>query len=336
MTGSDRPIRIAVVGYGFGRFHVRTLVNLPEARLVAVADDARGDELAADARRYGFEAYASATDMIQAEELDALSVCVSPSRRRDVLAAGLEAGLAMFVEKPWAAHSAQARELADLCNASRAPVMVGFSFRFHPAMVALRRLVEGELGPPRLLTGQYVFGWLPPPDHWTWDPENGNGFLNENSCHLFDAVCSLMGKPARVFAEGGIFAGRPAEEAAAVTLRFRGGAVAALTCGGIGCQAFADFPCIDLVTERGQARLIGRNHMWEQLRWARAGDAEVRHLVDPPEQLGTTRYTHAFQRFFRSVRDGTPPPATIDEGVRAVDLAMAVTESARSGRPVDL
>jgi predicted dehydrogenase len=336
MSASDDRIRIGVVGYGFGRHHVRTLANLAEAHLVAVADDARTDELARAAAQYGFTPYDSAAEMLRRESLDAISVCVSPRYRRDVLAAGAEAGVAMFVEKPWASSASHARELADVCRGSRRCVMVGFSFRFHPAIVKLRSLLDGELGPVRMLNGQYTFGWLPPPDHWTWDPDNGNGFINENSCHLLDAVCSLMGRPVRVFAEAGSFSGSPAEEAAAVTLRFAGGGVACLSCGGIGAAAFTEFPRISAATEHGQAELIGANHTWRELRWACRGDDAVRRFTSPPEQLGTTRYTHALERFCRCVRDGRGAPATVADGVLSVELAMAVVESARSGRPVTL
>jgi predicted dehydrogenase len=336
MSEPPSRVRIGVVGYGFGRFHVRTLANMSDAHLVAVADQDRTDELRAAAPQYGFTPYRSAAEMIQREALEALSVCVPPKCRREILAAGVAAGVAMFVEKPWASNAAHARQLADVCRPSRKPVMAGFSFRFHPALVKLRALLDGELGRPRMLNGQYLFGWLPPADHWLWDPGNGNGFLNENSCHLFDAVCGLMGRPVRVFAEGGNFCGRPAEEAASITLRFENGSLAALTCGGIGVGAFSEYPRIELITEHGQAQLTGRSHVWEELRWARRDDGEVRCLSAPPEQLGATRYTHAFELFFHCIREGSAPPATIDEAVLSVDVAMAVIASARSGRPVDL
>ncbi len=332
-TGEER-VRIGVVGYGFGRHHVRTLANLPGANLVGVADGARGDELAAAAAQYGFTPFDSAAEMIERVSLDAISVCVSPKYRREVLAAGVQAGLAMFVEKPWASNAAHARELAEVCRPSRRPVMVGFSFRFHPAIVKLRSLLATDLGAVRMLNGQYAFGWLPPPEHWLWDPDNGNGFINENSCHLLDAVCSLMGRPVRVFAEGGNFLGRPAEEAATITLRFERGGIACLSCGGIGARAFAEYPHISVMTENGQAELIGADHVWRELRWACPSDEAVRRLVAPPEQLGATRYTHAFERFLKCVRDGSGAPATVEEGVLSVDLAMAAVASARSARPV--
>ena len=55
-------IRIGVIGLGFGRHHVRTLANMPDAQLVAVADrspDLPGG-LEGFAAAYGAAAYRDA------------------------------------------------------------------------------------------------------------------------------------------------------------------------------------------------------------------------------------------------------------------------------------
>jgi predicted dehydrogenase len=335
VSQAHRPVRIGVVGYRFGQQHVSTLVNMPEAQLVAVAD-LESQNLQTAAQKYGFTPYQDAIEMLNREQLDAISICTSPKWRQPLIEAAAAKSLAMFIEKPWAGNRQHARQLAEICRRSNAPVMAGFSFRFHPAITKLRELLDGELGAPRMLNGQYVFGWLPPANHWLWDPANGNGFINENACHLLDAVCHLLGRPVRVTAEGGRFMQRPMEDSAAVVLRFESGAIAALTCGGIGASAFDDYPRIELQTASGQACLHGCHHIWNSLSWATARDTAVRHHSASPEQLGATRYTHAFQHFFRCIREGTPPSASVDDGVLIVDLAMAIMESSRTGQTVTL
>jgi myo-inositol 2-dehydrogenase/D-chiro-inositol 1-dehydrogenase len=334
-------LRIGVIGLKFGRQHVRTLANMDDAQLVAVADrnpvlhGAPGG-LEVYAASYGARAYHDGIDMIEREELDAVSLCVSPRGRAPLIVAAADAGLPMFVEKPWASDLEHARQLARLCRDHEATVMVAFSFRFHPAIVRLRALIDGELGSPWLLNGEYVFNWVPPAGHWLWDPGNGNGFFNENSCHLFDALCYLLGDPVSVMAEATNPMGAPSEHAAAIALRFADGAIAALTVGGIGAGAFREFPRIDLVAAHGQARLSGREHIWDRLSWAtREGDA-VHQVIRPPEALGSTRYTHAFQHFFECIRAGVQPSVGVEDGVKTVALAMAVYESARTGNKVNI
>jgi len=330
------PIRIGVVGLGFGQYHVRTLACMDDARLVAVADrvgDVPGglDDYAA---RCGAKGYAEGAEMLEREELDAVVIATSPKHRAQIMEQAALRGIPMFVEKPWASSSAHARELTNLCAKHDAKVMVGFSFRYHPAIVRLRELMDGPLGPGWMLNGSYVFDFLPPADRWLWDPENGNGLFNENSCHLFDAVCFLMGTPVSIMAQAATFAGRPSEEAAAIAIGFERGGIAALTVGGYGARAHWDFPRIDIATENGQARLRGRHHMWESLTWATRDAAVAQSMAQPPEVLGTTRYTHAMAHFLDCVRKGTTPSATMDDGAVAVAMAEAVYRSARTGRKV--
>ncbi len=335
MKDSSDSIRFAVVGHEFGRYHVRTLSQMPGVRLVAVADR-RSDDLDSAAEQYSFTAYRDAAEMLQTEALDAVVIATSPKPRLPLIELAVKKNLALFVEKPWASDLNSARHLADLSATSAAPVMVGFSFRFHPALAKLRTLINGELGVPRMLSGQYVFAGLPPTDSWIWDADNGNGFINENSCHLFDAVCHLMGTPIRVHAEAARFSGGPMDDAAVITLRFAEGGLAALTCGAIGTNACDRYPHLDLFAERGKAELIGRHHVWQKLRWATHQDDVVREFAAPPEQLGSTRYTHALKHFVSCIRQNATPTATPADGVRSVAIAMAVAESSRVGQAVDL
>jgi predicted dehydrogenase len=331
-------IRIGVVGLRFGRQHVRTFANMEEVELVAVADRNPNlpEGLETFAAHYGARAWQDGVAMIEGEELDAVSICTSPGSREALITAAARRDLPMLVEKPWATDNAHARHLAGLCQRHNARVMVAFSFRFHPAIVRLRELLDGELGPGWLLNGEYIFRWVPPADSWLWDPANGNGFFNENSGHLFDAVCYLLGKPVSVMAEATNPMGAPSENAAAVTVRFASGAIAALTIGGIGAAAQKEFPRIDLVTANGQARLTGTQHIWERLRWGTRDDETMHDLLAPPEALGNTRYTHAFNHFVDSVRHQSRPSVGIEDGVTAVALAMAVYESARTGQKISL
>ncbi|QDU70576.1 Gfo/Idh/MocA family protein [Mucisphaera calidilacus] len=335
MSESERAVRLGVVGYGFGRFLVSTLMGMPGVRVVVVADRSSA-LLERDAGRYGFASEADAERLFGGYDLDAVVIATSPASRHGLLERAVGCGLGVFVEKPWASNARHARVLASVCAGSSGVVMPGFSFRFHPVMDRLRGLLEGPLGAVRVLRGSYVFDWVPPADGWLWDPEDGNGLINENSCHLFDAVCSLMGRPERVFAMCGDFHGRPMPDSAVITLGFSGGAMASLTVGGLGVSAEASFPRLEVFAEGGQAELIGQDHLWRRLRWAERGDDAVRELVADPERLGTTRYTHALEHFVHCVRSGSSPAVTVADGVLSVDIAMAVTASSRLGRAVDL
>jgi predicted dehydrogenase len=326
-------VRMGVIGLKFGYHHVQTLLTMNDVNLVAVADRSAD---ASYASRYGVKVYRDALEMMQQEKLEAVSICISPKSRNVLIDYAAKNNIAMFIEKPFASTLEQAHQLATLCKDHNATVMLGFSFRFHPAIVRLRELMNDTLGQGWLLNGEYVFNWLPPATSWLWAKENGNGFFNENSCHLFDAVCYLLGEPVSVMAEGATFKGSPSEEAAAVTLRFANGAMAALTLGGVATGAFHNFPRLNVMTEKGQAQLLGREHMWELLTWATRGSSETHSLMAPPELLNNTRYTLAFQHFLECVQQGQQPTATVQDGIRSVAIAEAVYQSIHTGQKVQV
>jgi predicted dehydrogenase len=187
-----------------------------------------------------------------------------------------------------------------------------------------------------MANGEYAFDWNLGPDGWLWDPESGGGVFNENSCHLLDVLCHLAGRPVSVQAAVHNPRARPSAELGAVTLAFANGAVAALTLGAHAAGAMDDFPRLDLVTAQGRASLRGRGHVWTGLTWARRGQPEARALSAAPEYLGETRYSEALRRFVTCIRENSPPPATVSDGLLAVDLATAIAESASTGRRVEI
>lgn len=320
-------IRIGVAGQGFGLHLLHTLLNRADCRVVAVSD--HFDERLAFARSRGIEVFASDVEMIATCDLDAVALASAPHVRGAGLAAALDKGVPVFMEKPLAGTVAQAEALVRQCEGRR--VMQAFSFRFHAPVRRLLAELAGPLGAPRVLNAEYLFDWLPAADGWLWDPERGGGFFNENSCHLFDVVTRVMGEVDTVFAAPFDDGSRPSATAAAVTIRFSNGAVGALTIGGQGTGAFDDYPRLDVACADGQARMAGRNHMWTELRWAERG-GDIQCLRAEPEALGRTRYSDAFDHFFASLADELPFAATPADGLRAVRLADAVYRSIRSGQ----
>lgn len=324
-------IRMGVIGLKFGYYHVQTLLTMPDVELVAVADRSAD---ASYVSRYGIKVYKDGLEMLLKEKLDAVSICTSPQHREPLIELAARNKIAMFIEKPLAANLEKARVIQDICNEHSATVMVGFSFRFHTPIVHLRSLMDNVLGAGIILNGEYMFDWLPPATAWLWDKENGNGFFNENSCHLFDAVCYLLGEPVSVMAEGSNVKGSPSEEIAAIIMKFENGTIASLTVGALATGAFHHFPRINMITKNGQAQLVGREHMWEELHWASRGKPETQTLITPPESLHTTRYTKAFQHFVDCIKNKTQPTATLRDGLRSIAIAEAVYTSIRTGEKV--
>ncbi|MDJ1009232.1 MAG: Gfo/Idh/MocA family oxidoreductase [Paracoccaceae bacterium] len=330
-TRSGGRIRIGIVGLGFGLHLYHTLIVRNDCAVVAVCDHDPARLAAIHPEAVG--RYASPGDMVREARLDAIVIASPPHHRRDALAAAIDGGLPVFLEKPVAGTPAQARDLAAFCGDH--PIMVGFSFRFHAPARELVELVSGPLGAPRILNAEYLFDWVPEAP-WIWDKAKGGGFLNENSCHLFDVVAALMGRPETVYAAGFDDGARPSATGAALTMTFASGAVAALTCGGIGGSAnMLGTPRLDVACAGGRAEMRGQHHMWTDLEWDPGGTG-IRRLTVLPEMIERTRYSDAFDHFFAAINEERPFKTTLKDGALAVEIADAAYRSIESRAAVRL
>jgi len=192
-------IGVAVIGAGMvGRAHANayrtasTVYDLggPVARLVAVADV--HEPFAVDtARRYGYDR--AETDwraVIDAADVDAVSVAVANSLHREITEAALAAGKHVLCEKPLAAGVADAEAMVAAAEAAPGQIgAVGFTFRRSPAVNAIKELVESRLGPVRHVVGNYWcdYGFdSERPISWRYRGGPGTGVLADIGSHLTD------------------------------------------------------------------------------------------------------------------------------------------------------
>ncbi|MEU8818361.1 Gfo/Idh/MocA family oxidoreductase [Actinoplanes sp. NPDC048796] len=205
------PLGVAVIGAGMvGRAHANAYRNaatvfgtgLPAPRLVAIAD--LHEPFAADAaRRYGYER--AETDwraVVEAPDVDAVSVAVANSLHREVVEAALAAGKHVLCEKPLAPTVRDGEAMVAAAAAAPGRVgAVGFTFRRSPALNAIKREVEGRLGPVRHFVGNYWcdYGFDPArPMSWRYQGGPGSGVLADIGSHLTDLAEFFCGPTAGV------------------------------------------------------------------------------------------------------------------------------------------
>jgi UDP-N-acetylglucosamine 3-dehydrogenase len=139
--------RVAVVGVGMmGRNHVRVYSEMPNVELVAIVD--QNLALAGPLSNiYHVPLYSDFRKMVEEVKPEAVSVAVPTEFHYDVVRGLLEMDCNVLVEKPIAATLDQAWELLDLADQRNRILTVGHIERFNPAIVDLkRRLDGGELG----------------------------------------------------------------------------------------------------------------------------------------------------------------------------------------------
>lgn len=148
-------MRYAVVGAGsWGANHVRTAASLHEEGLldelvVCDVDERRARRLA--------EAYdlPFRTDVADCS-IDAATVATPTRTHHDLGTRLLESGVDLLVEAPLAATPADARDLVETAADHDRTLAAGHSLRYLPALVELRRRIEGgELGTIEYLQTNY-------------------------------------------------------------------------------------------------------------------------------------------------------------------------------------
>ena len=345
---SKSGIRLGIVGMRLGLWHAGAIAEIDGVSIAAVADNHQGKLPGPDisltewAKSLDADAYTDGVEMINNADIDAVDLCVSPKWRLPLVEAAAARGLPVLLEKPWGTNMAHGRALADVIHRSKLLHMVEFPLRYFPPIIALKALLDdGPIGRPLVVNAEIVMGAAPAkmPAHWMWDPDNGNGVVNENTCHVFDTICYLLGAPVSLHAFGANYHGASASlpDGIVANIRFESGAVASVTGGALGADALRTPTWLDVYAETGQALVTGIDHMYDTLTWGRfddKGEPTRQHWPNPPLRTLIVRY--AIETFVNAVRTGAQPESDADAGLKALAMAMAVNESVASGEPVDL
>jgi UDP-N-acetylglucosamine 3-dehydrogenase len=139
--------RIAVVGVGsMGKNHVRVYSEIPDIELVGIAEP--NQTLAEKVGKlYHVPYFYDYCEMIERVKPDAVSVVVPSGLHYTIAKDILEFGCHTFIEKPIANSVEEAEDLLYTARRLNLKLMVGHIERWNPAIIELkRRLEKGELG----------------------------------------------------------------------------------------------------------------------------------------------------------------------------------------------
>lgn len=141
MKRTIEKIRVAVVGGGaFGETHLRTFKGMPQVELAGIytLELARGEELAS---RYGGKAYRSLEELISDASVDLVSIATPENHHLEPFLKAMEAGKAVYVEKPLATSLEEACQMLDASRNGLA--MSGHCLRFEQRLAAVFARLAG-------------------------------------------------------------------------------------------------------------------------------------------------------------------------------------------------
>ncbi|MFH1022318.1 MAG: Gfo/Idh/MocA family oxidoreductase [Planctomycetota bacterium] len=213
-TSSPRPVSIAIAGLGnWGRNHVRTFGQMPDAHLAALADQSE-KVLAKYKNQYPHTRLVTdIRDVLGDPSIEGVVVATPATAHAAVALAALDAGKHVFVEKPMALEVSDAEAMVAKARAKKRILMVGHLLIYHPAVATVKALIDsGEIGEVYYLYSQRVnLGVIRKDENalWSFAP------------HDIAVICHLLGEvPDRVTAQGESYLQKGIEDVVFLQLHF--------------------------------------------------------------------------------------------------------------------
>ncbi len=327
---------VAIFGAGrIGHIHASNLAALPGVKLKYVCDpnSAAASEMA---QKHG--AQVSDIEAVFADpSIEVVAIASSTDTHSDLISRAAVAGKHIFCEKPVDLSVPRARACAAAVKAAGVACMIGFQRRFDPTFSEARaRLDRGEIGNPEMLVITSRDPGAPPAEYI----KLSGGIFRDMLIHDFDVFRWILcadGDEAQWLSATGSVLTDPAIAAlgdfdsTAVTIRTRKGRL---------CQinttrraAYGYDQRFEVLGSTGMLQ-CGNHTPSEVKQWDATG---VRG--DKPENFFLQRYSAAYRleiaHFFECLQSGAAFRTTIADGVAALELADAATESCKTGQPVD-
>lgn len=357
---TDQKLRAGVVGLGVGKAHARGYIASPDAQLVALCDmsEARltqqADEWNIDGR------YTDYRQMFDEANLDVVSIGLPNALHAEASIAALEAGIHVICEKPMATNVAEAQRMIEAADRCKRQLMVCYNYRYRSDSLWVRRLVQsGRLGQIynasvswRRETG--IPGW----GLFGSKAASGGGALIDLGVHVIDLGLWMMDFPvvktisADVRTLFGPYGRKTWGRTPTITriddfdvddggiafARLDNGASMIINVSWAEhSQANDDYFRVELQGTEGTAILHVRNYKNDDtLRFYTEVEGEPVTIIPGVRFSGSQSHEALVKDLVASLKNGTPPTATGQQGLVAVEILQAIYESAAAGHEVAL
>lgn len=254
-----------------------------------------------------------------------------------VALAAAKAGSHLFLEKPISHSMKGVEDLRRLIQNRGLIALVGFQFRFHPLLRQVKRLLEDNVIGPVVSVqahwGEYLPGWHPWEDYhqgYSAKSKLGGGVLL-TLCHPFDYLRYLLGEVESVSAIqsqiGGL--GIEVEDNADVLLKFKSGVI-----GNVHLD-YIQRPPEHYVRIIGQNGTIHWDNLAGFLKW-HSSKGKWKKVSVPEGFERNNLFLDEMRHFISCIAKNEQPLCTIDDGIKALRIALAAKQSVKEKGMVKL
>ena len=310
--------------------YARCLNQIRDVEIVGIfdADEGRG---AAMSEKFSGKYYSDYAKLLE-QKMDAVIVCSANTDHKEYVVAAAEAGCGQILcEKPIATSLEDAQEMIDCCKENDSLLSIAFPCRYAPAVMGAKRSIEENAAGKILAVkstnhGSMPGGWFIQQD------KSGGGAVMDHTPHVVDLLRWFMeSDPVEVYAEvDTLFHDIDIDDTGLLTIQFDNGVFATLDTSWSRTKSFPTWGdvTIDII---GMDGVISVDAFAQDLDLY--SDAKMKaqwvHWGDNMD-LGLIR------DFVDSVANNKPFQITGEDGLRALEVAVAAYKSAEANVPVKI
>ncbi|MCI1904125.1 MAG: Gfo/Idh/MocA family oxidoreductase [Enterococcaceae bacterium] len=335
-------VKIAVIGLGrLGMVHTDHLVNLigdADVKAVCALDQ---EQLSYAKENFGVETYTDYKKMIDAEEIDAVAIVAPTGFHPEMTAYALKAGKHVFCEKPLGLEMDEVAEMSrQIQEHPKQVFQLGFMRRFDASYRHAKEIIDaGGIG-EIIYIRAYGIDPISGMESFTkFATDNDSGGIFVDMCiHDIDLIRWYTGSdPVQTWSIGNNIAAPELEainefETGVANLRFENNMAATLIGGRH--AAHGNQVEMEIMGSNGWIRIAQEPEKDFVTLFTDAG------VVRPAMQSFSERFTEAFitelKDFIENVKNDRQSDISVEDGVKALQIAKACKESAETGQVIDI
>jgi predicted dehydrogenase len=279
-----------------------------------------------------------------------VAILTPPQSHADIGCDALEAGKHLFIDKPLALTHSDCRRLIERAERSSRHAMLGFNLRWHRLVLGARQIIQsGVLGRIKALASRNTHPLpLQEDREWMRHRDSGGGVIHSEAIHHFDLWRFLLQSRVVQATVTSQSSDRYEDESITMTGQMSDGALLS----GLFALGTSGSNQIEIFGEHG--RLSLSLYRYDGLEFFSYSEYEgdlmrrvqksARTLAEIPKISPALRQGGAFpatflaewRHFVSCLRTDSTPQCTLQDGLRALETALACSASAASGLPVRL
>lgn len=292
-------------------------------------------------KEWGARAYASFEDLLEHEDVQAISVCTPNAYHAPATIAALEAGIHVLCEKPLSMSLDECDAMIGAARESGAVLQTGHHLRSSPLARTAKRLIdEGRIGRVTFMRLRQAHDWSGAPQvHGAFGSReaSGGGTLLDNGCHMMDLARYFGGDVQNIYVRMNTLKFEiEVEDVSVASLQLESGALASVenawTATGWeeSFHIYGTEGALECNNRLGKPRLRFVNREFGYGAWEKVDETWYDFATSD------NGHVRSVGHFISSIEQGTPVICTGEDGRESVRLVLGGYESARTGLPVNL